>query len=161
MTIQIVEQRTDDYRKELYRRMCLLAMHLMDGREFLRGDEHQTFILWRRVLGLPADVELSVAAKMFPVELAKGDPIPEDEIPGLRRVLDEYLMKLSDKLVENGAKDCLAQFEVPIDKYQAAVEIYGMTAKVEYIHRTTGAVFTLHNIFFDDSGKILRAVLSV
>lgn len=161
MAIQIVEQRTDGYRKELYRRMGFLAHDLITGHQHFRKDEELLLSIWREAFALRPDAPVEAITKRLPGEFVADEDTPEETVPGLPRALDYYLMKLSDKLVENGAKDCLAQFEVPIDKYQAAVEIYGMTAKVEYIHRTTGAVFTLHNIFFDDSGKILRAVLSV
>ncbi len=138
----------------------MIAERLLAGQEYLRGDEHLSFMLWRD-LSFAADIGLSEAAKFIPIEFADGGDVPEDEVYNLRWTLDNYLMKLSDRLVQSGAREYLAPSGVPLDKYDAIVEIYAVTAKVTYVHRDTDFAFTLHDIFFDDSGKILQAVLSL
>lgn len=157
---QIVEQRTDEYRADLFKRMGFLAHDLITGQIPARRDETRLLELWYRVYGLNIETPAEELAKLLPSEFVAED-IDEQDVPGLTKVLDEYLTELSDKLVFNGAKEYLTPYEIPIEKYDAVVQIFGITAQVEFIHRTTGAYFNLHDIFFDDSGKILQAVLSI
>lgn len=160
--VRTVEQRTDEYRKDVYRRMGMIAERLLAGQEYLRGDEHLSFMLWRDLLDLPADIGLSEAAKFIPIEFADGGDVPEDEISGLRRTLDEYLMKLSDKLVANGAKDYLLPFGIPLDKYEAAITIHSITAEIEYVHRDTGARIILDEVYFSEfTGEVLQVVFNL
>ena len=143
--------------------MDFLAYDLITSHTSRRSRDYEKPLeLWYLVYGLNIETPVEELVKLLPPDVADGNASLDDQdVPGLTKVLDEYLMELSDKLVFNGAKEYLTPYETPIEKYDAVVQIFGITAQVEFIHRTTGAYFNLHDIFFDDSGKILQAVLSI
>lgn len=63
--------------------------------------------------------------------------------------------------LEEDAREWFAEWEIPMEKYDCEISFGYVTCRIDFIHKESGAVLVLEEVYFDDeTGKILQAEMS-